>query len=165
MLEAGERKLERADVHGFLSAIHDRYGYDLRGYAPASIQRRVETALRRSGVSSLAELARRAVAEPAFFADVLGLASVDAGEGWLIFALPPSELAAHPASADGGGYDLYLMCDDIEATVRELTARGVEFGDGITEQRWGLITTIRLTGGGRLGLYEPRHASPLHPAG
>jgi catechol 2,3-dioxygenase-like lactoylglutathione lyase family enzyme len=106
-----------------------------------------------------------AAADRAFFADVLGLASVDAGEGWLIFALPPAELATHPASADGGGYDLYLMCDDIEATVRELTAQGVEFGDGVTEQRWGLITTMRLPGGGRLGLYEPRHASPLLPAG
>jgi predicted enzyme related to lactoylglutathione lyase len=102
-----------------------------------------------------------AVADRAFFADVLGLASVDAGEGWLIFALPPAELAAHPASADGEGYDLYLMCDDIEATVRGLAAKGVEFGGAVTEQRWGLITSVRLPGGGRLGLYEPRHASPL----
>jgi len=105
-----------------------------------------------------------AVADRAFFADVLRLASVDAGEGWLIFALPPAELAAHPASADGGGYELYLMCDDIEATVRELTAKGVQFDGGVTEQRWGLITTMQLPGGGRLGLYEPRHASPLLPA-
>jgi catechol 2,3-dioxygenase-like lactoylglutathione lyase family enzyme len=105
-----------------------------------------------------------AVADRAFFADVLGLASVDAGDGWLIFALPPAELAAHPASAERGDYDLYLMCDDIEATVREFTAQGVEFGGGVTEQRWGLITTMHLPGGGRLGLYEPRHASPLLPA-
>ena len=105
-----------------------------------------------------------AVADRAFFADVLGLASVDAGEGWLIFALPPAELATHPASADGGGYDLYLMCDNIEATVLELTAKGVEFDGDIVEQRWGLITTMLLPGGGRLGLYEPRHASPLVPA-
>jgi predicted enzyme related to lactoylglutathione lyase len=105
-----------------------------------------------------------AVADRAFFADFLGLASVDAGEGWLIFALPPAELAAHPASTDGGGYELYLMCDDIEATIRELTAKGVEFGGGVTQQRWGLITMIQMPGGGRLGLYEPRHASPLLPA-
>jgi catechol 2,3-dioxygenase-like lactoylglutathione lyase family enzyme len=105
-----------------------------------------------------------AVADRAFFADVLGLASVDAGKDWLIFALPPAELAVHPASADGGGYDLFLMCDDIEATVRELTAKGVAFDGGVTEQRWGLITTVQLPGGGRLGLYEPRHASPLLPA-
>jgi hypothetical protein len=104
------------------------------------------------------------VADRAFLADVLGLASVDAGGGWLIFALPPAELAAHPASADGGGYELYLMCDDIEATVRELTAKRVQFRGDVTEQRWGLITTMQLPGGGRLGLYQPRHASPLLPA-
>jgi catechol 2,3-dioxygenase-like lactoylglutathione lyase family enzyme len=103
-------------------------------------------------------------ADRAFLEDVLGLASVDAGEGWLIFALPPAELAAHPASADGGGYDLYLMCDDVEATVRELEAKGVEFSGDVTRQRWGLITAIELPGGGRLGLYEPLHASPLLPA-
>ena len=102
-----------------------------------------------------------AAADRAFFADVLGLTSVDAGDGWLIFALPPAELAAHPASADGGGCELYLMCDNIEATVRELAAKGVEFSSGVTRQRWGLITTIKLPGGGRLGLYEPLHASPL----
>ena len=104
-----------------------------------------------------------AAADRAFLADVLGLKSVDAGDGWLIFALPPAELAAHPASVGGGGYELYLMCDDVEATVRELEARGVEFSSGVTQQRWGLITTIDLPGGGRLGLYEPRHASPLLP--
>ena len=68
-----------------------------------------------------------AAADRAFFAEVLGLPSVDAGDGWLIFALPPAELAAHPASADGGGCELYLMCDNIEVTVRELAAKGVEF--------------------------------------
>ena len=78
--------------------------------------------------------------------------------------LPPAELAAHPASADGGGYELYLMCDDIEATIRELKAKGVEFSSDVTRQRWGLITAIELPGGGRLGLYEPLHASPLLPA-
>src|SRR3954471_11564120 len=102
-----------------------------------------------------------AVADRAFLADVLGLTSVDAGDGWLIFALPPAELDAHPAAADGGGYELYLMCDNIEATVRELAAKGVEFSSGVTQQRWGLVTTIRLPGGGRLGLYEPLHATPL----
>ncbi len=104
-----------------------------------------------------------AAADRAFFADVLGLPSVDAGGGWPIFALPPAELAAHPAPADGGGYELYLMCDDIEATVLELEGRGVEFSGGVTRQRWGLLTTIDLPGGGRLGLYEPLHASPPAP--
>jgi catechol 2,3-dioxygenase-like lactoylglutathione lyase family enzyme len=105
-----------------------------------------------------------AAADRAFFADVLGLTSVDAGDGWLIFALPPAELAAHPAAADGGDYQLHLMCDNIEATVRELAAKGVEFDSGVTQQRWGLITSIKLPGGGRLGLYEPLHASPLPPS-
>jgi catechol 2,3-dioxygenase-like lactoylglutathione lyase family enzyme len=102
-----------------------------------------------------------APADRALFADALGFPSVDAGSGWLIFALPPAELAAHPASADGGGYELYLMCDDIETTVRELTARGVELCGGVSDEQWGLVTTIKLPGGGRLGLYEPRHESPL----
>jgi catechol 2,3-dioxygenase-like lactoylglutathione lyase family enzyme len=102
-----------------------------------------------------------AAADRAFLADVLGLTSVDAGDGWLIFALPPAELAVHPASAEGGGCELYLMCDRIETTVRELAAKGVEFSSGVTRQRWGLVTTIKLPGGGRLGLYEPLHASPL----
>ena len=74
-----------------------------------------------------------------------------------------AELAAYPASAEGGGYELYLMCDDIEATIRELKAKGVEFSSDVTRQRWGLITAIELPGGGRLGLYEPLHASPLLP--
>src|SRR4051794_38280381 len=87
-----------------------------------------------------------AAADRAFFADVLGLPSVDAGEGWLIFALPPAELAAHPASADGDGCDLSLMCDDIEATVRELTAKGAQFSGGVTQQRWGLMTLLQLPG-------------------
>src|SRR3954451_15878097 len=101
-----------------------------------------------------------AAADRAFFADVLGLTSVDAGDGWLIFALPPAELATHPASADGGGYELYLMCDNIKASVRELETKGVAPSGGVTQQRWGLITTIDLPGGGRLGLYEALHASP-----
>src|SRR3954453_23766601 len=105
-----------------------------------------------------------AAADRACLADVLGLASVDAGDGWLIFALPPAELAAHPASAHDGGYELYLMCDDIEATVRELKAKRVEFSSDVTRERWGLITAIALPGGGGLGLYEPLHASPLLPA-
>src|SRR3954447_12223819 len=77
-----------------------------------------------------------AAADRTFFADVLGLASVDAGDGWLIFALPPAELAAHPAPADGGGYEVFLMCDDLEATMRGLAARGAELGGGVTEARW-----------------------------
>ena len=95
----------------------------------------------------------------AFFRDVLELPSVDAGHGWLIFALPPAEVAAHPA--DGAGrHELYLMCDDIHATMEELRARGVEFSHPVAEERWGLVTSIRLPGDVELGLYEPRHPTP-----
>jgi catechol 2,3-dioxygenase-like lactoylglutathione lyase family enzyme len=104
---------------------------------------------------------RDAEADRAWFADVLGLESVDAGGGWLIFALPPAELAAHPASREGGDVELYLMCDNIEATMRELGEKGVAFDGGVTDERWGLVTRIVLPSGARLGLYEPRHASPL----
>jgi predicted enzyme related to lactoylglutathione lyase len=96
----------------------------------------------------------------AFFADVLDLRSVDAGGGWLIFALPPAELAVHPADGDGR-HELYLMCDDIHATVAELRGKGVDLARPISEERWGLVTAISLPGGGELGLYEPRHPTPL----
>ena len=102
---------------------------------------------------------RDADADRAFFRDVLGFDSVDAGDGWLIFALPPAELAAHP-DAEGGRHELYLMCDDIEATIAELRAKGATVGDA-TDAGWGLLTSIRLPSGAELGLYEPRHPSPL----
>jgi uncharacterized glyoxalase superfamily protein PhnB len=98
-----------------------------------------------------------------FLRDVLELPSVDAGDGWLIFALPPAEVAAH--STDGAGScELYLMCDEIHATVDELRAKGVEFSRPVTEERWGSVTAIVLPGGGELGLYEPRHPRPANPA-
>jgi glyoxalase/bleomycin resistance protein/dioxygenase superfamily protein len=105
--------------------------------------------------------AHQAEADRAWLADVLGLESVDAGGGWLIFALPPAELAVHPASSEGGGVELYLMCDDIEATMRELRDKGVAFDGTVADQPWGRLTKIVLPSGSRLGLYEPRHASPL----
>ncbi|HEX7160296.1 MAG TPA: VOC family protein [Trebonia sp.] len=98
----------------------------------------------------------------AFFADVLGLSSADAGGGWLIFALPPAELAVHPADGDGRN-ELYLMCDDIHATLAKLRDKGVDVARGVTDQGWGLLAAIRLPDGGELPLYEPRHRSPLHP--
>ena len=97
----------------------------------------------------------------AFFRDNLGLRWVeggDPGESWPIFALPPAELAIHPA--ERASHELFLMCDDIETTVSELRAKGVAFeseGD-VREQGWGRLATILVPGGGRLGLYEPRHA-------
>jgi catechol 2,3-dioxygenase-like lactoylglutathione lyase family enzyme len=99
-------------------------------------------------------------ADRAFFRDVLGLRSVDAGGGWLIFELPPAELAAHP-DADGGRHELYLMCDDIHATVQQLAAKGVGTSREVTDEGFGLLTAITLPGGGEVGLYEPRHPSPL----
>ena len=98
----------------------------------------------------------------AFFRDVLELPSVDAGGGWLIFALPPAELAAHP-DGDKSGHELYLMCDDIGATVEELKAKGVEFTREISDAGFGLMTALRLPDGGELAIYEPRHPSPLSP--
>jgi len=97
-----------------------------------------------------------------FFRDVLELESVDAGGGWLIFAMPPTELAAHPT--DGPPHHrLYLMCDDIRATVTELAGKGVEFLGKITEQGFGLMTTMVVPGGGELVIYEPKHPSPPAP--
>jgi catechol 2,3-dioxygenase-like lactoylglutathione lyase family enzyme len=98
----------------------------------------------------------------AFLRDVLGFDGVDAGGGWLIFALPPAEVAAHPAES-GGRHQLYLMCDDIEATVAELEAKGVEFTGPAQDVGWGLLTAMKVPGGDELGLYEPRHPSPLQP--
>ena len=100
----------------------------------------------------------------AFFRDVLGFPSVDAGGGRLFFALPPSELGMH--SHDGAGrHQLYLMCDDIEATMKELTAKGVEFTQPVKDLGWGLLTAFRLPDGEELSLYEPKHASLLPGVG
>jgi hypothetical protein len=95
----------------------------------------------------------------AFFRDELEFDWVDAGGGWPIFALPPAEAAIHPAEA-GERHELYLMCDDINATVSELERRGVEISGPVSERPWGLATAIRLPDGGELGLYEPRHPRP-----
>jgi catechol 2,3-dioxygenase-like lactoylglutathione lyase family enzyme len=99
---------------------------------------------------------RDADADRAFFRDVLGYPHVDAGGGWLMFKLPPAEVAVHPT--DGAqSHELFLMCDDVEATMAELSAKGVEFTQPLSQERWGLRTALRLPGGGEVGLYEPRH--------
>jgi catechol 2,3-dioxygenase-like lactoylglutathione lyase family enzyme len=100
----------------------------------------------------------------AFFRDVLGFSSVDSGDGWLIFALPPGELGVHPGPGWGhevGQPQLFFMCHDIEACVEELRRKGVEFVAPITEQGYGLMTRFAVPGAGEMGLYEPRHPSPL----
>jgi hypothetical protein len=97
-------------------------------------------------------------------AKVLGTRSVDAGDGWLIFALPPGEVAVHPGSGWGRGpghHALFLMCHDIEHTVAELERKGVEFVSPIEDEGWGRIAHFKIPGAGEIGLYEPRHPSPL----
>jgi len=99
---------------------------------------------------------RDAEADRAFFKDVLGLDSVDSGGGWLIFALPPAELAIHPTE-EKDHHELYLLCEDIEATAEELEGRGVPLKRPFDEARWGRVTEISLPSGGRIGLYQPEH--------
>lgn len=91
----------------------------------------------------------------AFLRDVLGLAHIDSGGGRLIFQLPPAEVAVHPAESSGA-VELYLVCDDIDETVADLGARGVEFEGPVSDQGWGRSATLRLPGGGRLGIDEAR---------
>ena len=95
----------------------------------------------------------------AFFADVLGWKSIDAGGGWPIFALPPGELAVHPA--EESSHELYLMCDDIEGTVAELESKGFALARPISDEPWGRVTAIELPGGSALALYEPRHPTAI----
>jgi Glyoxalase/Bleomycin resistance protein/Dioxygenase superfamily len=106
--------------------------------------------------SSDAEATRVALAK------LLGTRSVDAGGGWLIFALPPAEVAVHPA-ADGGRAELYLLCDDVAATAAALEAEGIEITRPVSDQGWGLLTAIALPGGVELGLYQPRHPTAAQP--
>jgi catechol 2,3-dioxygenase-like lactoylglutathione lyase family enzyme len=100
-----------------------------------------------------------ATADRLFFRDILGFPSVDAGQGWLIFALPPAELAVHPAEEDDG-HEIYVMCDDLKTEISALEAKGIRCSD-VQEARWGLITKLRLPGGGSVGLYQPKHPTAL----
>jgi len=108
--------------------------------------------------------AEDAEAARAFFRDVLGFANVDAGDGWLIFALPPGEIALHPGPGWGqplAAHQLFFMCHDVERTVEELRSKGVEFVSPITDQGYGLMTRLKIPGAGEIGLYQPKHPSPL----
>ena len=97
-----------------------------------------------------------------FFRDILGFPSVDAGRGWLIFAAPPAEIAIHPT--DGGEHhELYFMCDDIEQTIADLHAKGVD-ATPILEERWGRVTHITLPSGEKLGIYQPKHPTAIDRA-
>jgi hypothetical protein len=101
---------------------------------------------------------RKADADREFFRDVLKLPSVDVGRGWLIFGLPPAEVAVHPAEGEAE-HELYLMCADIDAFVKDVKARGIACAP-VSEQPWGRLTTLTLPGGGPLGVYQPKHARP-----
>jgi catechol 2,3-dioxygenase-like lactoylglutathione lyase family enzyme len=112
-------------------------------------------------------------ADRAFFRDVLQFESVDVGGGWLIFALPPAEVALHPSNGEfvqrHGGHDLigallYLMCDDLPATVKSLEGKKVRC-TAVSEEAWGMKTTVLLPSGGELGLYQPKHATAVHRTG
>lgn len=97
-------------------------------------------------------------ADRAFLRDVLRLTHIDLGDGWLIFGLPPAEVAVHPADSNGV-HELYLMCDDIEALVSEMRKRGTACTP-VQDRGWGTLTQVTLPGGGSLGIYQPRHARP-----
>jgi catechol 2,3-dioxygenase-like lactoylglutathione lyase family enzyme len=99
-------------------------------------------------------------ADRAFFRDLLGFKSVDAGHGWLIFALPPTEVALHPS--EEGGHELYFMCEDLKAEMASLAGKGVKCSIiKVEEARWGFITKMLLLGGGKVGLYQPKHPTAL----
>jgi catechol 2,3-dioxygenase-like lactoylglutathione lyase family enzyme len=101
---------------------------------------------------------KHAEADRVFFRDVLGFKSVNAGHGWLIFALPPAEAAIHPSEEQN--HELYFMCDDLKAEMASLARKGVECSK-IKEARWGSITKMALPGGGNVGLYQPKHPTAL----
>ena len=102
---------------------------------------------------------RDADADRAFLRDMFGFPSVDAGRGWLIFGLPAAEMAVHP-DEENDRHELYLMCDDLQALMKTLGERGVAFGP-VQEQPWGVLTELTLPGGGKLGVYQPRHPTAL----
>ena len=104
---------------------------------------------------------RDAEADRGFLRDALGLPHVDAGHGWLIFGLPPAELAVHPAEGSGR-QELYLLCDDVRALVRSLRRRKVACSP-LRRQPWGTVTQVSLPGGGLLGIYQPSHPRPAAP--
>lgn len=98
-------------------------------------------------------------ADRAFLRDVLELSHVDVGDGWLIFGLPPAEIAIHPSDTNNV-HELYLMCGDIEALIEKLKPLNIDY-EPVQEPRWGLLTYVTLPGGGKLGVYQPRHSRPL----
>jgi catechol 2,3-dioxygenase-like lactoylglutathione lyase family enzyme len=122
----------------------------------------VVDSLRRNFMISGAHMiiySKDAEADRAFFRNVLGFASVDAGHGWLIFAMPSAEAAFHPSDANDV-HELYFMCEDLKAEMAALAEKGVRCSD-VQEARWGSITKIQLPGGGKVGLYQPKHPTAI----
>jgi catechol 2,3-dioxygenase-like lactoylglutathione lyase family enzyme len=101
---------------------------------------------------------KKAEKDRAFLRDVLGLPHVDVGEGWLIFGLPPSEVAIHPGEKNDE-HELYFIVDDVQAFVAEMKEKKIKCGK-VQDHGWGLVTQVTLPGGGKIGVYEPRHARP-----
>jgi hypothetical protein len=95
----------------------------------------------------------------AVLSETFGWSHVDAGDGWLIFALPPAEVAVHPA--DAPTQEMYLMCDDLDVTIADLRSKGVEFRGEPADRGWGIVTTMVLPGGLEMGLYQPRHPTAI----
>ena len=112
-----------------------------------------------SGIHAIV-FSQKAESVRAFFKDVLKLDSVDAGDGWPIFALPPAELAVHPADRKGW-VEIFLMTESIKHTVKALRKKGITFTGGIQDRGWGLLARAKLPDGSTIGVYEPRHPSPL----
>jgi hypothetical protein len=102
---------------------------------------------------------KKADADRQFLADLFGTKGADAGGGWMIYALPPAEIAVHP-SDEGGVHELYVMVDDVDAFIAAMKEKNVDC-DSVGDQRWGRLTSITLPSGGKLGVYQPKHASPL----
>ena len=102
---------------------------------------------------------KKADADRKFIADLFGTKGADAGGGWMIYALPPAEIAVHP-SDENDVHELYVMVDDVEAFVAAMKKKKVKC-DPVSDQRWGLLTSIAMPGGGKLGVYQPKHASPI----
>jgi len=135
----------------------------LRGYPAGLATPRLGLPEMIGGVHTII-YAEDAEAARAFFRDVLGFPNVDSGGGWLIFELPAGELALHPGPGSGHSgnhHELYLMCQDIQDAVAGLQAKGVEFVSDISDQGWGLLTRFKVPGAGEMGLYQPKHPSPL----
>lgn len=100
----------------------------------------------------------------AFFRDVLELRSVDAGHGWSIFALSPAEVAAHPTDSEKDSHEFYLMCDDLDATIAQLEAKGIAVTQPIRVERWGRVTEIKIAPGSQISLYQPEHPTAISSA-